>query len=131
MRPVFFATTIAIQTVAIATQQCFNKVVSREREPASSMKTNHFYAPHIALIVLLGCTVAGCASKPQAEPANMPVKTSQKTFGSFNLQKRHGLGGWEGPSGPSEQQLLQQMLNQSASSRPETLANPQPGKESP
>lgn len=136
MRPVFFATTIAMQTVAIGNQQCFNKGVSREREPASSMKTSLFDTPRIALIAILGCALSGCAPKPQVD-ANASIPTAkasapqQTTLGGFNIHKRHGLGGWEGSTGPSEQQLLQQMRNQSAKSHPEKPFKSEPGKENP
>lgn len=77
---------------------------------------------HLILIpgvVGLMC-LSGCMPKPRvlpegtAEPDTRPVikhsaADSGSRFGTFNLQKRHGLGGWSQQSGPSEQELLRTM----------------------
>jgi hypothetical protein len=65
----------------------------------------------LAAAILLAFSLSGCASNSgvtRTEDAIQPVLTKPK-LGGFNLQKRHGLGGWEQNSGPSEQQLLKQM----------------------
>mgnify|MGYP006920609307 CR=1 FL=1 len=84
----------------------------------------------------------GCMPKPQTLPPN-PPKTSQKVslpaqgpLGGFNLQKRHGLGAWEGKPGPTEQQLLRQMAHGNSTNTPQpapskTNYKTLPGKETP
>ncbi len=84
----------------------------------------------------------GCMPKPQTLPPNSPrisqkdALPAQKPLGSFNLQKRHGLGGWEGKPGPTEQQLLRQMAYGNSTHTPQptpskTEFKTLPGKETP
>lgn len=72
----------------------------------------------LGVSILLGLT--GCMPKPEArqeirvdESPRLQQADSMSgprpQFGSFNLQKRHGLGGWSRESGPSEQELLRTM----------------------
>lgn len=69
---------------------------------------------------LAGCPLLyGCMPKPHVDSQQNTTPTQQapasahpNRFGSFNLQKRHGLGGWDQQSGPSEQELLNRMSTQ-------------------
>lgn len=72
------------------------------------------YLTGIPLCLLL-IGLSGCHQQPRAElqkphPQSITLETVDKPkFGSFDLRKRHGLGGWQGKSGPSRQELLKQM----------------------
>jgi len=67
--------------------------------------------PIAMLAILMTLSLSGCVPKPKVLPTKptLPSETQQSGLGSFNLQKRHGLGQWDKNSGPSEQQLLKQM----------------------
>lgn len=77
------------------------------------------------------CCLCGCAPK-QPKMATQPKAEIDSTtntsteMGSFNLQKRHGLGGWSKPAGPSEVELLKHIAATQAAPND---SNPiQPGK---
>jgi hypothetical protein len=83
-----------------------------------------------ALCIIVGIT--GCVPKQpkvvQPQPGLAQTREASGGMGSFNLQKRHGLGGWDKPAGPSEQELIQHIAN-----APATLpqAAPQPAQPKP
>lgn len=66
----------------------------------------------VACLILGGLTGCGQPTQNQtrtsAQPEPRPSTTSP-SLGSYNLQKRHGLGGWDRATGPSEKAWLQQM----------------------
>ncbi|WP_373531965.1 hypothetical protein [Vampirovibrio sp.] len=59
----------------------------------------------MGLLGTLGCQQTQTA-KPT--PSISPV-TGPPAFGSFNLHKRHGLGGWQGQTMPSQTQWLKSL----------------------
>lgn len=67
-----------------------------------------------ALALLLLCSLLSgltACKQPIAANTQTPVlsPTEKPRFGSYNIHKRHGLGGWDQPAGPSEKALLQQL----------------------
>lgn len=83
----------------------------------------------LLLLAGLGLTWVGCTPKPNVTPhdeSSMPTAETlpagpagvfplkKPRFGQFNIQKRHGLGGWEGGSSSavSEQALLRRLSHQ-------------------
>lgn len=93
-----------------------------------AMKKSLFWGS--LLLVILGMTWAGCAvssrNMPQKivpyEESVIPTAGALPTsevflkrpqLGHFNIQKRHGLGGWVGnPAVISEHELLQKLAKQ-------------------
>lgn len=83
-----------------------------------------------ALAILMLCGLLGgltACKQPIASETQTPVLTPTENprFGSYNIHKRHGLGGWDQPAGPSEKNLLQQLEKnaQPASSQSSTERN--------
>jgi hypothetical protein len=67
----------------------------------------------VSAVVLLAVLVGGlaaCTPRPRPPHADEPKsRAGQSMLGSFNLQKRHGLGGWDQKPGASERQLLREL----------------------
>ncbi|HEY9687635.1 MAG TPA: hypothetical protein V6C52_11730 [Coleofasciculaceae cyanobacterium] len=61
----------------------------------------------VALLAIMAGSLAACTPKPKLPRVDEPEhRAGQSGLGSFNLQKRHGLGGWDQKPGASERQLL-------------------------
>jgi hypothetical protein len=72
-------------------------------------------------------------SLPQFQSVSEQTTTTgpANSLGSFNLQQRHGLGGWSKPAGPSEQELLKRLASASGPAAKSPLSRLAPhGKES-
>jgi hypothetical protein len=93
-----------------------------EAVPNEENATMTFRFNALALLMLCGLLGGLTACKqPIASDTQTPaLSTTEKTrFGSYNIHKRHGLGGWDQSSGPSEKALLQQLeRNAQATSSP-------------
>jgi hypothetical protein len=113
-----------------------NNPTGKTNQPNVLMKASHgalgihsMRVHRIISIVLAGwisLCLYGCTPKqPKVARLQLPgSKSIANTFtgmGSFNLQKRHGLGGWDKPAGPSEAELLQHLAASQAPSHPTQL----------
>lgn len=71
------------------------------------------------LIAGLGLSQMGCMPKPKVLPQESAISAGEfpevkPRFGRFNLQKRHGLGAWEGGAPASSERDLLKHLSQSS-----------------
>lgn len=86
------------------------------------MRFSLAFASGLALLALSGMTackqpmVAPPTQEPTAQGTTKLSPTSPQ-FGSYNIHKRHGLGGWDRSAGPSQKTLLQDL---EASTQPHT-----------
>ncbi len=69
------------------------------------MRTLRFYC---WTLLLLGCVTLGF-SACQPSPRTKESTTSERALGSFQLNQRHGLGAWQGPTQPSQRELMRTM----------------------
>lgn len=77
--------------------------------------------PLISGLMLGLLLVSGCTPGSRPAPADKPTSPSgQLDLGTFNLQKRHGLGGWDKPAGPTKKQLLQELSKRRPLQAPDT-----------
>ncbi|WMU93342.1 hypothetical protein EMOOHJMP_00148 [Microcystis phage MaAM05] len=98
-----------------------------------------FYAPQLnaprILSLLLLAGFWGCAPTPTqpSHPKTPPAHTARHSemgasrFGSFNLHKRHGLGGWQGNSQTSQHQWLRQIQDGNDTTPPAASQPASPG----
>jgi hypothetical protein len=77
------------------------------------MLNQRFFACLTFVLTMLIAALSGCNAHPEKNTPAMenvqPTAYPSNGTGSFNLQKRHGLGGWSGPARPSEAALLNDM----------------------
>jgi hypothetical protein len=77
----------------------------------------------LAAVVISTTLLSACDQRPRLPktPVTQEVPESTSQSGTFNLQKRHGLGGWSKPAGVTEAELMHSLENSGSQNARQSL----------